>query len=99
LYPDDARAITFGAVAFYRLDKPASGLEWAQRALDVDPADAGIQYNVACLFALEGDQARAIGCLKEAVKAGFAHRDWVMNDPDLESLRDNPEFMSLNWRA
>ncbi|MBU8934170.1 MAG: protein kinase [candidate division Zixibacteria bacterium] len=98
LHPDDARAITFGAVAYYRLDKPVSGLEWAQRALDADPTDAGIQYNVACLFALEGDQARAISCLKEAVKAGFAHRDWVMNDPDLRSLRSNPEFMSLNWR-
>lgn len=98
LHPDDARAITFGAVAYCRLGKPVRGLEWAQRALEADPTDAGIQYNVACLFALEGDQVRAINCLQNAVKAGFAHREWVMNDPDLKSLRGNPEFMSLNWR-
>jgi len=98
LHPDDARAITFGAVAYFRLGKPDRGLEWAQRALDADPSDAGIQYNVACLFALEGDQTRAISCLQKAVEAGFAHRDWVMNDPDLESLRDSPEFTSLKWR-
>jgi non-specific serine/threonine protein kinase len=98
LHPDDARAITFGAVAYCRLGEPSRGLIWAQRAVDADSNDAGIQYNVACLFALEGDQDRAIGCLKKAVKAGFAHHDWVMNDPDLESLKENPEFRSLNWR-
>lgn len=98
LYPDDARAITFAAVTCCRLGEPNLGLEWAQRALETDPSDAGIQYNVACLFALEGDEDRAIECLQNAVKAGFAHRDWVVNDPDLLSLRENPKFGSLEWR-
>jgi serine/threonine protein kinase/Flp pilus assembly protein TadD len=98
LYPDDARAITFGAVSYCRLGDSIRGLEWAQRAIDADPNDAGIQYNVACLYALQGEQERAILCLQEAVSAGFAHRDWVMNDPDLTSLKDHPKFKSLLWR-
>jgi len=99
LHPDDARAYTMGAVSFCRLGDRRSGLEWAERAIAIDPNDAGIQYNVACLFALEGEKTRAIQSLEAAVQAGFAHRDWVEKDPDLDSLRDDPRFQSLKWRT
>jgi len=98
LNPDDARAFTMGAVALCRLGERQAGFEWAERAVAIDPNDPGIQYNVACLFALEGEKTRAIDCLEAAVKAGFAHRDWVMKDPDLDSLRDDPRFKALKWR-
>jgi serine/threonine protein kinase/Tfp pilus assembly protein PilF len=98
LNPDDARAVTMGAVSWCRIEQPSTGLQWAERALDIDPEDAGIRYNVACLFALEGHHDRAIECLEDAVRAGFAHRDWVENDPDLDSLRDDPRFKALKWR-
>ena len=99
LNPDDARAFTIGAVSLCRLGERQAGLEWAERAIAIDPNDAGIQYNVACLFALEGETTRAIQSLEAAVRAGFAHRDWVEKDPDLESLRDDPRFRALKWRA
>ncbi len=98
LNPDDARAFTTGAVSLCRLGESEAGLAWARRAVAIDPEDAGIQYNVACLHALEGDSTRAIQCLEAAVKAGFAHRDWVERDPDLDSLRDDPRFKTLKWR-
>lgn len=98
LNPDDARAFTIGAVSLIRLGEPEAGLEWAERAVTIDPDDAGIQYNVACLYALEGEKTRAIECLENAVKAGFAHREWVEKDPDLDSLRDDPRFKTLKWR-
>ncbi len=98
LNPDDARAVTMGAVALCRLGESERGLEWAERAIAIDPDDAGIRYNVACLYALEGNRDRAIECLEDAVRAGFAHKDWVANDPDLDSLRDDPRFKSLKWR-
>jgi adenylate cyclase len=72
-------------------------MEWAGKALAIDPTDAGICYNVACLYAVEGDADRAIACLEDAVRAGFAHRDWVENDPDLDSLREDPRFQALSW--
>jgi serine/threonine protein kinase/Flp pilus assembly protein TadD len=98
LNPDDARAFTIGAVSLCRLGEHQAGLEWAERAVAIDPNDPGIQYNVACLFALEGEHARAIQCLEAAVKAGFAHKDWVEKDPDLDSLRNDPSFKALKWR-
>jgi adenylate cyclase len=98
LNPDDARAVTMGAVALCRLGEGRRGLEWAERALEIDPEDAGISYNAACLFAIEGETDRAIDCLESSVRGGFANREWVENDPDLDSLRDHPRFKALRWR-
>ena len=86
-----------GSVALSRLGEHEAGLEWAGKALAIDPTDAGICYNVACLYAVEGDADRAIDCLEDAVRAGFAHRDWIENDPDLDSLREDPRFQALSW--
>jgi serine/threonine protein kinase/Flp pilus assembly protein TadD len=95
LNPDDARAVTIGAVSLCRLGDKQVGLEWAQRAVTIDPEDAGVSYNVACLFALEGEDDEAIRYLEDAVKGGFWHREWAEKDPDLDSLRDHPRFKAL----
>jgi len=99
LSPGDARATTMGAVSWCRLGNKAKGLEWAERALTIDPDDAGIRYNVACLYSLEGEVEKALDSLESAVAAGFAHFDWVENDPDLDAIRDHPRFVSLPWRG
>jgi serine/threonine protein kinase/tetratricopeptide (TPR) repeat protein len=95
LNPDDSRAATMCAVALCRLGEAAEGLEWANRARAIDPDDAGVLYNVACLFALEGRRDDALDCLEQAFRSGFGARDWIANDPDLESLRSDPRFKTL----
>ena len=95
LNPDDPRAATMCAVACCRLGQPGRGLEWAERALHIDPDDAGVRYNVACLYALEGSSERAIDCLEEAFRRGFGNKEWIARDPDLESLRDDPRYQKL----
>ena len=95
LNPDDPRAATMRAVSLCRLGRLEEGKEWAERALEIDPADAGVRYNVACLFALEQETERAIDCLEEAIAAGFGNRAWIRQDPDLASLKDNPRFEEL----
>ncbi|UCG85785.1 MAG: protein kinase [Gemmatimonadota bacterium] len=95
LNPDDARAVTMGAVSLCRLGEKREGLEWGQRAVAIDPEDAGVSYNVACLFALEGEPEEAIRYLEEAVRGGFWHREWAERDPDLDSLRDHPKFQAI----
>ena len=95
LNPDDPRAATMRAVSLCRLGEPEQGKVWAEKALEIDPTDAGVRYNVACLFALEGESERAIDCLEEAIAAGFGNRDWISQDPDLEALRGIPRFEQL----
>jgi TolB-like protein/Tfp pilus assembly protein PilF len=71
------------------------GVVWAERAVAIDPEDAGVCYNVACLYALEGMTDKAIHSLERAARVGFGNRDWIANDPDLESLRGHPRFEAL----
>lgn len=95
LHPDDARAATMRAVSLCRLGQPSAGLEWARRALEIDPTDAGVRYNVACLYALEGRRDEAIQCLEECVRLGFVNVEWIARDPDLASLHGDPRFERL----
>jgi serine/threonine protein kinase/Tfp pilus assembly protein PilF len=99
LHPDDPRAATMRAVSLCRLGEPAEGLEWARRALEIDPGDAGVRYNVACLYALENRREEAIACLEECVRLGFGNVEWIERDPDLASLRDDPRFAALIQRS
>ena len=95
LNPDDPRAATMCAVALCRLGDRAGGLEWAETALATDPNDAGVRYNVGCLYSLEGDIDKAIDCLEQAIRAGFGRVDWFEHDPDLDPLREHPRFKAL----
>lgn len=98
LNPDDPRAATMRAVALCHLGRPEEGLRWAREALEIDPEDAGVRYNVACLYALEGKIDEAITCLEEAIEVGFGNREWLERDPDIESLRGDPRFAELMAR-
>ncbi len=99
LNPDDPRAATMRAVSLCRLGQPQEGLHWAQQALAIDPEDAGVRYNVACLYALEGEADMAIDCLEEAIRVGFGNRGWIEHDPDLSAIRDHPRFRALLERT
>ena len=83
------------AVSLCRLGDTEAGLVWARRALELDPGDAGVCYNVACLYALEGRREDALECLDSCVRLGFSNRQWVVRDPDLASLRGEPRFEAL----
>jgi serine/threonine protein kinase/Tfp pilus assembly protein PilF len=95
LNPDDPRAATMCAVAHCRLGDQEAGLDWAERALAIDPEDAGVKYNVACLYAVEGRTEDAIRTLRAAVSSGFGNREWLERDPDLESIRHDSRFQAL----
>ncbi|HEU4566105.1 MAG TPA: protein kinase [Gemmatimonadaceae bacterium] len=92
LYPDDARALYFAAGAHARLGDREGCLELAARALAVDASDPGILYNVACTYAIIGEHDRALDALEAALRNGFAHRQWMEHDPDLDGLRVHPRF-------
>ena len=95
LHPDDPRTATMRAVALCRVGRPAEGLDWARRALTIDPEDAGVRYNVACLYALEGRSDEALDCLEECVRLGFGNVEWIGRDPDMQSLHGHPRFAAL----
>ncbi len=95
LNPDDARALCLGAAALIQLDDRGRALDWAGRARALDPTDPGILYNVACVYAVGGMADDSLACLDNAVQNGFGHREWLENDSDLDSIREDPRFNAL----
>jgi len=95
LNPEDARACYMGASAMIRLGQKERGLMWARRALALDPDDPAILYNVACAFAGVGKIDDAIECLECTVMLGAAYKDWMVNDADLDPLRETSRFKEL----
>jgi serine/threonine protein kinase/tetratricopeptide (TPR) repeat protein len=95
LNPDDTRALYMGANGLVALGETELGLEWARRALEAEPDEPMILYNVACIYSLAGQLARAVVCLERAVDQGFAHRVWLEKDSNLDALRDLPEYHKI----
>ena len=92
--PGDVRALYLGAVAWARIGRRKEALEWAAKALALDSQDSAVLYNVACLYAVLHRTEEALKCLRRVVRSGW-RREWIKNDPDLNSLHDNPEFQRL----
>lgn len=95
LNPDDSRALNLGAMHLAYLGQRERGLEWAKRALEANPEDSGMLYNLACFYAIQGEPDESIACLEKAVQLGFGLRGWIENDPDFTSLHDDPRFQAI----
>jgi predicted esterase len=66
-----------------------------QVALAARPDLPDTLYDLACLYALEGNRKEAIRTLRSSIDHGFKNFDLLKTDPDLEKLRGDPEFKKL----
>lgn len=94
LYPGDARALYFGANGLSYFDHERA-LDWAGRALQVEPDEPQVLYNVACVYALLGEVETAINCLEKSMTHGWGQKQWMASDPDLAPLHGHPRFQAL----
>lgn len=71
----------------------AGAADLASQGLVDHPHHAQLNYQVACFAALAGQRDRAIAHLRRALDAGGETIwDWLSDDADLDSLRDDPDF-------
>jgi len=71
------------------------GLDWLKQALEMEPDENWVLYNVACGYTLAGEPERALELLERAVGRGFIHKEWIDNDADVEALHTHPRFREL----
>jgi tetratricopeptide (TPR) repeat protein len=95
LNPDDIRALYMGANGLVALGQRQKGLAWARRAMEIEPGEPMLLYNLACIYCLADEYDKAVECLQKAIDGGFAHRPWLEQDSDLDPLRDDPRFQAL----
>ena len=70
-------------------------VELDQRLADLLPEDPLVRYNLGCSLARAGQNREAIASLSQAILLGYDDLAHLEVDPDLDSLRDDPEFRSL----
>jgi adenylate cyclase len=58
-----------------RMRDNTRGLEWARRALAIDPEETSILYNVACVYALLGRTEEALDCLRKVMEHGTFYKN------------------------
>jgi adenylate cyclase len=93
--PDDAQSRLVYAVSLAEAGRKDEALREGATALDLNPEDARMLYNGACLYARLGEGKRALELLNQAVARGFSDTGWMLQDSDLASLRGDPQFMAL----
>ena len=71
------------------------GLELDRKIVELDPDNAISHYNLACSLALKNKAGDAIAALRTALEQGYDDFQWLLDDPDLNGLHENPSFSAL----
>ncbi|PWT89344.1 MAG: hypothetical protein C5B54_09080 [Acidobacteria bacterium] len=93
--PEDARAHVLLAGRYASVGQTKNAVREVEEALALRPNDNNILYNAGCVYARLNMKMEAISTLKRALITGYGMIDWLERDPDLTSIRDEPEFQKL----
>jgi len=73
--------------------------ETYERLLAETPGNATFLYNLACAESRLGRKAEALSHLREAIETDAQYAANAPADPDLEAIRDDPEFSAITGQA
>ena len=94
-------AIETGVAALAALGERERAKDWMDRGLLFDPENLQMRYNFACtLAAWLGDPEAALAMLGPVLEQDpGGHLGDLVNDPDFDSLRDDPRFQAMVAKA
>jgi serine/threonine protein kinase/Flp pilus assembly protein TadD len=95
LDPNDRRALSLGSGTLFELGEKEKAFSWSEKSLKLYPDDTGVILNAVCLLARAGRKEEALDYAEEVLGKGYGKRDWIENDPDYDSLREEPRFQKL----
>ena len=71
------------------------GLRMDRKLVRLQPHNATAHYNLACSLALTKRNMAAIRALQQAIALGYNDLDWMQQDPDLDAIKQHPDFVRL----
>jgi len=93
--PEDIAVLAELGHVYTHLGRYQDGLAVDAKLVEAAPDDPTVRYNLACSQALLGQSDEAIATLRIALELGYDDLDFMREDGDLESLRDDPRFRDL----
>ncbi|HEY4231908.1 MAG TPA: tetratricopeptide repeat protein [Lacipirellulaceae bacterium] len=95
LIPDDIHVWLALGWCYKRTGHLAKAIESLEAAVKIDPSEAIIHYNLACYWTLARNRVLALRYLAHALDIDANFRDLVLDEPDFNALRHDPEFKML----
>jgi tetratricopeptide (TPR) repeat protein len=82
-------------LAYYRSKDLENALSIFSQAAKIDPRDATVRYNEACVLSILGRKHEALGSLKEAISLDPRLQKTAKSDQDFSNLRGTKQFEDL----
>ena len=95
LTPDDIHIWLALGWCYKRTARLPLAIEALEKALEIEPGDALLHYNLACYWSLARNKRRAISYLAEALSIDANYRDLIDSERDFDPIRDDPRFIEL----
>lgn len=80
---------------YTRRGKFDQGLRIDEKLAQLRPDDYLVHYNLACSYALTDQLDGAVTALSRAIDSGYKDFKWLVKDPDLIKLRNDPRFKRI----
>ena len=81
--------------ALHFLGRDGEAEEWMDKIIAAEPDDDGNYYDRACLYARMGRLEEAVASLRTAFEKGYRSFGHIMDDDDMDPVRELPEFKAL----
>jgi hypothetical protein len=93
--PDYTEVVGLLGGLYTKVGRITDGLKMDRKLVRLDPENPTAHYNLACSLALCRKRPDALRSLRKALSLGYDDLDWMQQDPDLEILKEDPEFQQL----
>jgi adenylate cyclase len=94
--PDHGSAMSFGVTALISLGEKERAVDWADRAILLDPDNINLRYNLGCGMIKLGELDRGLDFVEYAVARSQQQGvNWFVLDNDLDPVRDHPRFKAM----
>ena len=94
-YPTYVECLMYLGNAYTATGMHEEGLEADLRLKKLRPKDPLVLYNLACSFSLMGMLSESLGSLEKAIALGYDDLAHLVNDSDLDSLKDEDGYKVL----
>lgn len=93
--PEFAPAHSLLGLSYLKTNLRLHALTEFKQAVELNSSDSNSMYNIACIYSLMDNPDSAIKWLERAIDCGFKDFDHMREDPDLDNIRANPEYVKL----